>query len=79
MEVRIFAIKKYLILMICLLVVAVSAGADINADPHALRPIKGKFSFVVLGDNRSGDEVYSKLIKLAMDKALTSCSIPETR
>ncbi len=32
----------------------------------ALEKIQGKFTFIVLGDNRSGDEVYRKLVSLTM-------------
>jgi 3',5'-cyclic AMP phosphodiesterase CpdA len=34
----------------------------------ALENIQGKFSFVVLGDNRSGDDMYRKLVSLAMER-----------
>jgi 3',5'-cyclic AMP phosphodiesterase CpdA len=34
----------------------------------ALENIRGKFSFVVLGDNRSGDDMYRKLVSLAMER-----------
>jgi len=34
----------------------------------ALEKIQGKFSFVVLGDNRSGDDIYRKIISLAMER-----------
>ncbi len=33
----------------------------------ALENIHGKFSFVVLGDDRSGDDVYRKLVSMIMD------------
>lgn len=34
----------------------------------ALENIKGKFTFVVFGDNRSGDDIYRKIISLAMER-----------
>lgn len=63
-------IKRYpaIIFAFCLLSVAASASAGLSADSGPLRTITGKFSFVVLGDNRSGDEIYSRLIKLATEK-----------
>lgn len=33
-----------------------------------LENIKGKFSFIVIGDNRSGDDIYRKIISLAMER-----------
>lgn len=33
----------------------------------ALENIQGKFSFIVLGDNRSGDDVYRKIVAMAME------------
>ncbi len=33
-----------------------------------LANIQGKFSFVVLGDNRSGDDTYKKLVAMAMER-----------
>ncbi len=33
-----------------------------------LQNIQGRFTFVVLGDNRSGDEVYRKLVNTAMER-----------
>jgi 3',5'-cyclic AMP phosphodiesterase CpdA len=32
----------------------------------ALGKIQGKFSFIVIGDNRSGDDIYRKIVSLAM-------------
>ena len=34
----------------------------------ALEQIKGKFSFIVIGDNRSGDETYRTIVKMAVDR-----------
>jgi 3',5'-cyclic AMP phosphodiesterase CpdA len=48
-------------------------GVDVAAQDRqiaqklaALKNLPAKFSFIVLGDNRSGDEVYAKIIALAM-------------
>ncbi len=62
--------KLYIILVlaVCVSAFTAPARADLGADPGALNAITGRVSFVVIGDNRSGDEVYSKLIKLAMEK-----------
>jgi 3',5'-cyclic AMP phosphodiesterase CpdA len=34
----------------------------------ALEKIQGKFTFIVLGDNRSGDDIYRKVVSLAMER-----------
>ena len=34
----------------------------------ALEKIQGKFTFIVMGDNRSGDDIYRKLVSLAMER-----------
>jgi 3',5'-cyclic AMP phosphodiesterase CpdA len=34
----------------------------------ALEKIQGKFTFIVLGDNRSGDDVYKKLVSMVMER-----------
>jgi len=34
----------------------------------ALEKIQGKFTFIVMGDNRSGDDIYRKIISLAMER-----------
>lgn len=36
--------------------------------PAGLEQIRGAFTFIVLGDNRSGDEAYRELIAMAMDR-----------
>jgi predicted phosphodiesterase len=33
-----------------------------------LEKLQGKFSFIVIGDNRSGDDVYRKIVSLAMER-----------
>ncbi len=50
---------------------SVSFGAQdqhIQQKLAALEKIQGKFTFVVLGDNRSGDDIYRKIIAMAMDR-----------
>lgn len=34
----------------------------------ALQKIQGKFSFIVIGDNRSGDDIYKKIVARAVDR-----------
>lgn len=34
----------------------------------ALEKIQGKFSFVVIGDNRSGDDIYKKLVSMIVER-----------
>jgi predicted phosphodiesterase len=58
-----------------ILLIAALAGSALAAQDQqiaqklaALEKIEGKFSFVVLGDNRSGDDEYRKLISMAMER-----------
>ena len=64
--------KKLLALVILILALAVAAFAGQNQQIQqklaALEKIQGKFSFIVLGDNRSGDDVYRELVSLAMER-----------
>jgi len=34
----------------------------------ALESLHGKFTFIVIGDNRSGDDIYRKLVSIAMER-----------
>jgi 3',5'-cyclic AMP phosphodiesterase CpdA len=65
-------IKKFVTLIILVLAWTgtVFAGQDqqIQQKLAALEKIRGKFTFIVLGDNRSGDDVYRKLLSRAMDR-----------
>jgi len=65
-------IRKYIFLVILGTVTALSASASqdqqIAQKLAALEKIQGKFSFVVIGDNRSGDEVYKKLVSMIMER-----------
>jgi predicted phosphodiesterase len=49
-------------------VVFAAQDQQISRKLAALEKMQGKFSFVVLGDNRSGDDEYCKLISLAMER-----------
>ncbi len=63
--------KTLIILLLILVAVSLSfAGQDqqIAQKLAALEKIQGKFSFVVLGDNRSGGDVYRKIVSMAMDR-----------
>lgn len=46
------------------------AGQDqqIGQKLAALEKIQGKFTFIVLGDNRSGDDIYSKLVGMMTER-----------
>jgi 3',5'-cyclic AMP phosphodiesterase CpdA len=59
-----------LILFLLTLSVTSFAGQDqqIAQKLASLEKINGKISFVVLGDNRSGDKEYSALIRMAMER-----------
>ncbi len=59
-----------LFLLLLLLNGIAVAGQDqpIAQKLAALKALPAKFSFVVLGDNRSGDKVYRKIIDLAMER-----------
>jgi Icc protein len=65
--------SKAVLTVLLLLLVAVSplfAAQDqqINKKLAALEKLPGKFSFIVIGDNRSGDDIYKKIISLAMER-----------
>ena len=55
-------------LLVLLAASAVNAVQDQQVDEKlaALEKIDGKFSFIVIGDNRSGDAIYKKLAIMAM-------------
>ncbi len=63
---------KFLIAMVIAVLIASGsfAGQDqqIGQKLAALEKIRGKFTFIVLGDNRSGDDVYRKLISMAVQR-----------
>ncbi len=69
---RIAESRKFIALIILVLAVAgmvfASQDQQIQQKLAVLEKIHGKFTFIVLGDNRSGDEIYRKLIALAMER-----------
>ncbi|HEX9021094.1 MAG TPA: metallophosphoesterase [Nitrospirota bacterium] len=58
------------LLLILITVTPVFAGQDqqIKEKLAALKNVQGKFSFAVIGDNRSGDEVYKKLVSAIVER-----------
>jgi 3',5'-cyclic AMP phosphodiesterase CpdA len=65
--------SKKILPVLLLILVAVSpsfAAQDqqIAQKLAVLEKIQGKFTFVVLGDNRSGDDTYRKIVSLAMER-----------
>jgi 3',5'-cyclic AMP phosphodiesterase CpdA len=65
--------KKILpfLLLIILAVSPLFAAQDqqIAQKLAVLEKIQGKFSFIVMGDNRSGDDIYRKIVSLAMGRS----------
>lgn len=58
-------------LLVVILSISVSFAAQdqqIQQKLAALEKIRGKFTFAVLGDNRSGDAVYRKLVSMLMER-----------
>ncbi len=64
--------KKAIPAVLSLLILAVSSFASqeeqIQQKLAALENIRGKFSFVVIGDSRSGDDTYRKLVSMIMER-----------
>ena len=63
--------KWFTAVLVTVLTASVAFAAQdqqISRKLAALEKIQGKFSFVVLGDNRSGDDEYRKLISMAMER-----------
>jgi acid phosphatase type 7 len=64
--------KKILpVLLLILLAVSPSFAAQdqqIQLKLVALEKIPGKFTFIVLGDNRSGDDIYRKIVSMIMER-----------
>ncbi len=65
--------RKYTLLV--LLIVTLSAqtvfavqSQQVQQKLAQLEAIQGRFSFIVFGDNRSGDETYRKIVRMAMDR-----------
>lgn len=63
--------KTLLVLLLMLVAVLPSFAAQdqqIAQKLAALEKIQGKFTFIVMGDNRSGDDIYRKVISMAMGR-----------
>src|SRR5512144_1975923 len=59
------------ILLAVILAVSLSYAAQdqqIQQKLAVLENIQGKFTFIVIGDNRSGDETYKKLVSLIAER-----------
>jgi predicted phosphodiesterase len=66
-------LRKKLILFLILLIATVSssfAAQDqrVQQKVAGLEKLAGKFTFVVIGDNRSGDDVYRKLVSMIKER-----------
>lgn len=55
-------------LLLCFSPVASPASKQLDANIAKLRAHKGPYTFVVFGDNRSGDRIYKTLIDLALKR-----------
>ena len=65
--------SKWILFVLLLILAAVSSASAAQDQQIAqklavLEKIQGKFTFVVLGDNRSGDDTYRKIVSLAMEQ-----------
>jgi 3',5'-cyclic AMP phosphodiesterase CpdA len=62
--------KALAVLLWALAASSVFAAQDqqIQKKLAALEKIEGKFSFIVIGDNRSGDDIYRKIVSMAMSR-----------
>lgn len=65
-----YKISILIISLILSLTATVFAAQDqqIQQKLIALEKIQGKFSFVVVGDNRSGDDTYKKIVSMIMER-----------
>ncbi len=63
--------KALVVLLWVLVASSVFAAQDqqIRQKLVALEKIPGKFSFIVLGDNRSGDDIYRKIVSMTMQRS----------
>jgi 3',5'-cyclic AMP phosphodiesterase CpdA len=65
-------IKRWFVVVLVTVLTAATAGAAqdqrIQQKLAALEKIQGVFTFMVLGDNRSGDTIYRKLVSLMMER-----------
>ncbi len=64
--------RRFLFVLLLVLLAAKSIFAaqdqQIQQKLAALEQLQGKFSFVVIGDNRSGDDTYKKLVSMIMER-----------
>jgi len=71
MEFGVWSKKILPVLLLILLAVSPSFAAQnqqIAQKLVLLEGIQGKFTFIVMGDNRSGDDIYRKLLSIAMER-----------
>jgi acid phosphatase type 7 len=67
-------VRKYKIIILALIIVSIVNTAFAAQDQQiqqkvaGLEKLTGKFTFVVIGDNRSGDEVYRKFVSMIKDR-----------
>jgi len=65
---------KRICIVLSLLIIAVASPVFAAQDQQiqqklaALEKINGKFTFIVLGDNRSGDDIYRKIVSQVMER-----------
>jgi acid phosphatase type 7 len=64
--------KKITVFVLLILILTGTAYAAqeqlIQQKLAALEKIQGKFSFIVVGDNRTGDDIYKKIVSLMMER-----------
>ncbi len=65
--------RKYFSLLFFVILLATRLGIaaqnqQIREKVSALEKIQGKFSFIVIGDNRSGDDIYRTIVRMAMER-----------
>ncbi len=65
---RIQIVAAFLFTMLLVSRSFAAQNQQIHQKLMALENIQGKFSFVVIGDNRSGDETYKKLLSMIMER-----------
>ncbi len=69
-----FRVRSKTIFAVLFWLMALATAPFAAQDQHiqqklaALEKIQGRFSFVVIGDNRSGDDIYRKIVAMAMGR-----------
>lgn len=61
-------VSALIVFLICSTYAVASQNQQIGQKLAALENIQETFSFVVLGDNRSGDDIYKKIVSIAMQR-----------